>query len=91
MLGVFTNPIHPSNLLPNANGEHLDGGGGVVVAGRHFRDCLYQIHALNNLSKHWVGTFSGPVKPIQEGIVGHVDKELRTSRFGLACGMNSKT
>ena len=75
-------PSIKSSHARDGDALHHDGCLGVVIGGRHLADLLEELHALDALAKHWMLGLTGR-EPIQVGIVGHVDEELRASAVGL--------
>ena len=68
--------------LGNTDRDHLDGGSGVVVAGRNLGNLHDKIHVFGNLSKDRVSRGSLSVEPIEEAVVSDVEEELGSSRLG---------
>lgn len=71
--------------LSNANRDHFDGLGGIVVAGANFGNLFDKVQVFNDLSKDGVGTRGRSVEPVKEAVVVHVDEELGASRFRSSC------
>ena len=68
--------------LGNTDRDHLDGGSGVVVAGRNLGNLHDKIHVFGNLSKDGVSRGTLSVEPIEEAVVSDVEEELGSSRLG---------
>jgi len=70
--------------LGNTDLDHLNGLDGIVVAGGDLANLLDEVKVLGDLAEDGVSRGSGAIEPVQEGVVGDVDEELRATGLGLA-------
>lgn len=70
--------------LGNTDLDHLDGLDGIVVAAADLGDLLDEVQVLGDLAEDGVSRGGGFIEPVQEGVVGDVDEELRATGLGLA-------
>ena len=82
---IFLYPYRQFSHLGDADGDHLDGGGRIVVAGVNLGNLFDKIHVFANFSENRVGRRSRFIEPIEKAVVGHVEEELGTSGFGSSC------
>ena len=75
---------HGKTALGNTDLDHLDGLDGIVVAAADLGDLLDEVQVLGDLAEDGVSRGGGAIEPVQEGVVGDVDEELRATGLGLA-------